>query len=191
MAVAKGAAVTASTASLTNGILKWLAWAKLKTALVAGAGALLAAGAITVAVEQVPASGSSKQLPAEVMRQLEKQKASIQVLSLDTSVTYSRPAGIGYSETNNAYFDGNRYYYADRDRESTFDGKYAWFGEPDHIDGRSASVLTKFAPQDSGDPQLTWLYWKFPYLDAAAPMLPRIPPTSMGSKVSNPCFFII
>ena len=51
--VLKGSAVTASTLSFVKGTLKIMAWTKLKTAIVAGAGVLLAAGTATVAIKQI------------------------------------------------------------------------------------------------------------------------------------------
>jgi uncharacterized protein (TIGR03435 family) len=55
VAVAKGTAATNSTLTLTKGVLKLMAWTKAKTAIVAGAGILLAAGTTTVAFKQVMA----------------------------------------------------------------------------------------------------------------------------------------
>ena len=52
VAVAKGAAVSSSTLTLVKGALKIMAWAKMKTAIVVGAGLLLAAGTTTVVVEK-------------------------------------------------------------------------------------------------------------------------------------------
>jgi uncharacterized protein (TIGR03435 family) len=53
VAVAKGAAASASTLTLIKGALKIMAWTKAKTAIVAGAVILLAAGTATVVVEKV------------------------------------------------------------------------------------------------------------------------------------------
>ena len=53
VAVVKGAAASASTLTLIKGALKIMAWTKAKTAIVIGAGVLLAAGTATVAVKQI------------------------------------------------------------------------------------------------------------------------------------------
>jgi RNA polymerase sigma factor (sigma-70 family) len=52
VAVAKGAAASGSTLTLIKGALKIMAWTKAKTAIVAGAIVLLAAGTATVAVKK-------------------------------------------------------------------------------------------------------------------------------------------
>ncbi|MDB6067883.1 MAG: polymerase, sigma-24 subunit, subfamily [Pedosphaera sp.] len=51
-ALAKGAAASLSTLTLTKGALKLMAWAKAKTAMVVGVGVLLAAGTTTVMVKK-------------------------------------------------------------------------------------------------------------------------------------------
>lgn len=53
VAIAKGAAAGGSTLALVKGALKIMAWTKMKTAVVAGAAVLLAAGTATVVVEKV------------------------------------------------------------------------------------------------------------------------------------------
>jgi RNA polymerase sigma factor (sigma-70 family) len=53
-ALSKGKAASSSTLTLTKGILKLMAWTKLKTAAVAAAGILLTAGTATVAVRHLP-----------------------------------------------------------------------------------------------------------------------------------------
>ena len=50
VAIAKGAAASASTLTLINGVLKIMAWIKVKTAVVAGTCVLLAAGTTTVII---------------------------------------------------------------------------------------------------------------------------------------------
>jgi RNA polymerase sigma factor (sigma-70 family) len=50
VATVKGAAVSVSTTTLSKGVLKLMAWTKLKTTLVLGACALVAGGAITVII---------------------------------------------------------------------------------------------------------------------------------------------
>jgi RNA polymerase sigma factor (sigma-70 family) len=52
-----GTTVTASTAALIEGTVKLMAWTKLKTAAVVGAGILLAAGTATVAVKEIQDHG--------------------------------------------------------------------------------------------------------------------------------------
>ncbi|HUE37294.1 MAG TPA: TIGR03435 family protein, partial [Candidatus Acidoferrum sp.] len=53
VAVAKGAAASASTLTLIKGALKLMAWTKAKTAVVAGVIVLLAAGTTTVTVKEI------------------------------------------------------------------------------------------------------------------------------------------
>jgi uncharacterized protein (TIGR03435 family) len=53
VAMAKGAAASASTLTLIQGALKIMAWAKMKTAIVASAVVLLAAGTTTVVVDKL------------------------------------------------------------------------------------------------------------------------------------------
>ncbi len=50
VALAKGAAASASTLTLINGALKLMAWTKAKMAIAAGAAAILAAGTMTIAI---------------------------------------------------------------------------------------------------------------------------------------------
>jgi uncharacterized protein (TIGR03435 family) len=53
VAIAKGAVASSSTLTLIKGALKIMAWAKMKTAIVAGAVMLFAAGTTTVAVKEI------------------------------------------------------------------------------------------------------------------------------------------
>jgi uncharacterized protein (TIGR03435 family) len=53
MAIVKGAAASGSTLTIIKGALKIMAWTKAKTAIVAGAVALLAAGTTTVVIKEV------------------------------------------------------------------------------------------------------------------------------------------
>ena len=53
IAVANGAAASGSTLTLIKGALKLMAWTKVKTAMVVGAGVLLAAGTATVTLKEV------------------------------------------------------------------------------------------------------------------------------------------
>ncbi len=55
VALSKGALAGNSTLTLVKGALKLMAWTKIKTALVVGAGVLLAAGVTTVTVKQIKA----------------------------------------------------------------------------------------------------------------------------------------
>jgi RNA polymerase sigma factor (sigma-70 family) len=53
VAIAKGAAASGSTLTLTKGVLKIMAWTKVKTAVVVGAGILLAIGTTTITVKKI------------------------------------------------------------------------------------------------------------------------------------------
>jgi uncharacterized protein (TIGR03435 family) len=53
VALAKGATASTSTLTLIKGALKLMAWTKMKLAIVAGVGVLLAAGTATVAVREI------------------------------------------------------------------------------------------------------------------------------------------
>jgi uncharacterized protein (TIGR03435 family) len=53
VAMAKGAASSTSTLTLIKGAMKLMAWAKVQTAIVIGAGVLLAAGTATVTIKQI------------------------------------------------------------------------------------------------------------------------------------------
>jgi uncharacterized protein (TIGR03435 family) len=53
VALAKGAVASTSTLTLVKGVLKIMAWTKTKTAIMVGAGILLAAGTTTVTVKEV------------------------------------------------------------------------------------------------------------------------------------------
>jgi uncharacterized protein (TIGR03435 family) len=53
IAASKGVTAAASTLTLTKGILKLMAWTKMKTAVVIGAGILLAAGTTTITVKAI------------------------------------------------------------------------------------------------------------------------------------------
>ena len=55
VAIAKGVAASGSTLTLIKGALKIMAWTKMKTAIVAGAVVLLAAGTTTVTVKEIQA----------------------------------------------------------------------------------------------------------------------------------------
>ena len=59
-AMTKGAAASSSTLTLIKGVLKIMAWTKMKTAIVAGIGLLLAAGTATVAVKEIAAHRHEK-----------------------------------------------------------------------------------------------------------------------------------
>ena len=53
VAIAKGAAASGSTLTLIKGVLKIMAWAKAKTAIIVGAGILVATGTATVTVKEI------------------------------------------------------------------------------------------------------------------------------------------
>src|SRR5882724_4439163 len=55
----KGTAATASSSALVSSTLKLMAWAKAKTALVAGLGLLLAAGTTAVTLQEIKSRGSA------------------------------------------------------------------------------------------------------------------------------------
>jgi RNA polymerase sigma factor (sigma-70 family) len=61
-AVTQGAAAGSSTLTLVKGAIKLMAWAKAKTAIVAGVGVLLAAGTATVAVRGIQARNQDPRL---------------------------------------------------------------------------------------------------------------------------------
>jgi RNA polymerase sigma factor (sigma-70 family) len=56
-----GGAATASTLGLANGVIKWMAWLKIKTAVLFGAAVLVAAGATTVTVRAWPSMPAAAQ----------------------------------------------------------------------------------------------------------------------------------
>jgi len=56
VALAKGATTSISTLTLVKGALKVMAWAKAKTAIVIGAGLLLAAGTTTITIREIEAT---------------------------------------------------------------------------------------------------------------------------------------
>jgi len=58
-AAAKGAAVSGSTLTLVKGVLKLMAWAKAKTAIIATAGVILATGTTAIVVKEVATTGGS------------------------------------------------------------------------------------------------------------------------------------
>ena len=65
-AAAKGAAVSSSTLTLIKGALKIMAWTKAKTAIVVGAGVLLAAGTTTVTVKKIEARDAWRVYPGDI-----------------------------------------------------------------------------------------------------------------------------
>jgi hypothetical protein len=72
IAVAKGVAATTSTLTLVKGALKIMAWTKMKTAIIAGVGILLAIGTTTIVVIKTEQLSPIKSLPndEEVRRNL-------------------------------------------------------------------------------------------------------------------------
>jgi uncharacterized protein (TIGR03435 family) len=55
LALAKGATAPTSTIALLNGVLKIMAWSKVKTAIIAGAAILITAGTATLTVKEIAA----------------------------------------------------------------------------------------------------------------------------------------
>jgi len=72
VALAKGAAASASILTLVKGALKIMAWTKAKTAIVAGVGALLAAGTTSVIIKQVESSSVDESLWEMKLENLKK-----------------------------------------------------------------------------------------------------------------------
>ena len=77
VAVTKGAAASSSTLALVKGALKIMAWTKVKTALVVGAGVLLATGTATVTVLEIRVhetySWQSRNANSDVLRRVPPQ----------------------------------------------------------------------------------------------------------------------
>lgn len=105
-------------------------------------------------------------LPQEVSRLLEKQRAAMKMLYVEYSDTLFRSNRIFTNKTT-AYFQGNRFTASNDEREYSFDGKNAWIGGRAVYMGRSPFSLEKFLPGDSSDKELTYLYWKLSYFNAA------------------------
>ena len=91
---AKGTAVTTSIATLVEGTLKIMTYAKLKFALGITAGILLAGGAVTVAVSQT--GGSDKLTPQEIAKQSQDAYAALSSYS-DTGTVVTE--GFGQTAT--------------------------------------------------------------------------------------------
>ena len=107
-------------------------------------------------------------LPPKVREQLEKQRAAMKALYIEYYEILSGGPYRDYTETNAAYFEGNRFTIWNKDREYSFDGKFAWVGGKQGPFQNSKARLTKFLPSDSSDSGLTYLYWKLSYFDAAS-----------------------
>ena len=164
VAVAKGATGTASTLSAARGILKHMAWAKLKTAVVVAAGVLLAAGTTSVLISAA-ASASGGNLPPGVRETWEKQKAAMNTLYL-----VCREDDTGPTSTNIVYFQGNHFYRREQwpgwDSECAFDGNIFYrLQHPSR--GMPNFFLDKYSATDTTDPQRHYMQWDFSYLDAA------------------------
>lgn len=101
-------------------------------------------------------------LPANVRSQLEKQIQSMAALYVEYHVIYS-----GLIETNVAYFDLQRFYIANGNRAYSYDGNYVWRGDRAVYRNGSDVSLTKFAPNDTTDPSVYDLHWRFLYFDVA------------------------
>jgi hypothetical protein len=110
VAIAKGAAASGSTLTLIKGALKIMAWSKAKTAIVAGAVVLLAAGTTTVTVEKWIAPAPSY-LKIAGIGQIELfgnqpriiETAQLQILTDGKSYRISIASKGGGTLTNDAY----------------------------------------------------------------------------------------
>jgi uncharacterized protein (TIGR03435 family) len=83
VAVAKGAAATTSTLTLVKGALKIMAWTKMQTAIVVGAGILLAAGTTTVTINKIEEhnADNSWRVPNFNSRVLDRVSPQVKILS--------------------------------------------------------------------------------------------------------------
>jgi RNA polymerase sigma factor (sigma-70 family) len=68
VAVAKGATASISTLSLIKGALKIMAWAKAKTAIVAGSALLLMVGTTTIVIKEIGGGDSTNEQVLEIVR---------------------------------------------------------------------------------------------------------------------------
>jgi uncharacterized protein (TIGR03435 family) len=82
VAIVKGAAASGSTLTLIKGALKIMAWTKAKTAIVAGAVVLLAAGTTTVTIKEIQEHRTYPwQIAGNDSRVLDRQPPQIRILS--------------------------------------------------------------------------------------------------------------
>jgi hypothetical protein len=84
VAASKGVTAAGSTLALTKGILKLMAWTKAKTAIIVGAGILLAAGTTTVTVRQIEISRADDSWRVENINPDAVNRAAPQVRILPT-----------------------------------------------------------------------------------------------------------
>jgi RNA polymerase sigma factor (sigma-70 family) len=80
VAIAKGAAASASTLTLIKGALKIMAWSKMKTTIVVGASILFAAGTATVVIEKSRAERASRLVS-------QNYKSALDVLNIQVNKT--------------------------------------------------------------------------------------------------------
>jgi RNA polymerase sigma factor (sigma-70 family) len=99
LAVTKGAAAGGPTLTLMKGALKNMAWTKMKTAVLTGAGLLLAGGAITLGLTQTPRHPEDTQMTVdekpnagEILRQVRTNYAALSTLS-DSGTSVMRTPG--------------------------------------------------------------------------------------------------
>ena len=92
VAIAKGAAASGSTLTLIKGALKIMAWTKAKTAIVAGAVVLLAAGTTTVTVRHI----QERRANAWETERFNTNTTSAHVLSTTISTTNALPGMIDW-----------------------------------------------------------------------------------------------
>ena len=98
MAIAKGAAASGSTLVLAKGVLKAMAWAKVKMAFGITAGILLAAGATTLVISQT--TNGDKWTPQEIAQQAQDAYAALTSYS-DSGTTVTEMAGKNTKTTFN------------------------------------------------------------------------------------------
>jgi RNA polymerase sigma factor (sigma-70 family) len=90
VAAAKGAAAGTSTLTLVKGVLKIMAWTKMKTAVLVGTGLLLAGGAITLGLTQTAAD--EKPTAGEILRQVQTHYDALTTLR-DSGTSVLQTAG--------------------------------------------------------------------------------------------------
>ncbi|MGO8765045.1 MAG: sigma-70 family RNA polymerase sigma factor [Limisphaerales bacterium] len=99
LALAKGATASTSTLTLIKGALKIMAWTKAKTAIVAAAVVLLAAGITTATVKQISArhdADSWRSQPNFDSRVLDRATPQLKILP----AKFTRGGGYGWTENN-------------------------------------------------------------------------------------------
>ena len=138
----------------------YMAWAKIKAAVIASAAVLLlATGTITF----VTLAGEGRpDLPPEVRQQLDKQKAALRNVYFElTETSKGTLRGFGYRpDAWSFYFDGGRFYQHQRlsGLERAFDGQNLW--------QRDAAAAHKSSIAAARN-RTRWHSWDWPYLDAA------------------------